>query len=723
MLKFPYFKQFDKMDCGPSCLLMVAKFYGKNYSLQTLKEKSFLARQGVSLLGMSDAAEEIGFNTQKVKISFDFLQENVKLPCIIHWRENHFVVVYKIVNNIVFIADPARKKLKYKKADFLKFWLPENQEMGFALLLEPTKNFYEKIDEPFAKFDVSFLCKYLKPYRWLFIQILIGMLLGSIFQLIPPFLTQAVVDTGIKNKDIGFIKLILFAQLALFISRATVDFIRGWLLLHIGNKVNINLVYDFLLKLVKLPIKFFDIRFVGDIFQRIGDHSRIEFFLSRSILPIIFSLVNLIVFSLVLISYNIRIFFIYLIGSILYILWINSFLKKRRAIDFERFSQSSKNQDVIYQLIRGMYEIKLNSCEEKKIDNWSQIQSKLYNINIKALSLSQFQQTGNVIINETKNILITFFAALEVVNGNITFGMMLAIQYIVGQLNSPIENLISFIYTAQDAKISLERINEIHKREEEKNNQRALFKTDKNIEIQELFYQYGSKHSPYVIKNLSLTIPANKTTAIVGMSGSGKTTLIKLLLGLYEPTQGNILIGNHKLNEINLDLWRKNIGTVMQDGFIFTDTIEGNIALSADTIDYKKLYDAAELANIHTFIGSLPLKYQTKIGSEGVGLSQGQKQRILIARAAYKNPAYLFFDEATNSLDANNEKMIVNNMKSFFKDKTVVIVAHRLSTVKNADQIVVLDEGQIIEKGSHQDLVKQKGVYYNLVKNQLEIDK
>ncbi len=543
-------------------------------------------------------------------------------------------------------------------------------------------------------------------------------------QLIFPFLTQSIVDFGITNQNISFIYLVLIAQLMLFLSRTSVEFIRSWILLHISTRINISLVSDFLMKLMKLPISFFDSKMIGDLMQRINDQHRIETFLTSQTLNILFSMINLLIFGVVMAIYSIPIFLIFFGGSALYFMWVFFFMKKRRDLDFKRFDQMSRNQSNLIQLITGMQEIKLNNCEKQKRWEWENIQAKMFKVSVKSLSLNQYQQSGAVIINESKNIIITFIAATSVIHGNMTLGMMLAVQYILGQLNSPIEQMIGFAQATQDAKISLERLGEIHNMKDEEVpdfNRLTYLPKNRDIKISDLFFQYEGPHSEMVLKNISLLIPEKKVTAIVGMSGCGKTTLIKLMLGFYPATKGEIMIGDNSLYNFSTKLWRKHCGIVMQDGYIFSDTIAKNIAISDESVNKEKLLNAVRVANIQDFIESLPLAYNTKIGSDGHGLSQGQKQRILIARAVYKNPDFLFFDEATSALDANNERVIMNNLDEFFKGRTVIVVAHRLSTVKNADQILVLEGGKIAELGTHEQLTRMKGSYYNLVKNQLEL--
>lgn len=731
MRKFTHYHQHDAMDCGPTCLRMVAKHHGRSFSIQSLRDNSYLSREGVSLFGISKAAESIGFRTIAVKASFAQLMEEAPLPAIVHWNQNHFVVVYRIVSGqnkiIVKVADPAGGLVDYTKEEFLRCWISDNMEgmdVGVALLLEPTPDFYSQEDEKLDKTRLGYLFSYLRPYRKLLVQLFFGLLVGSLLQLIFPFLTQSLVDYGIGNQKIGFIYLVLIAQLALTVGKVSVEFIRGWILLHIGARINISLISDFLIKLMKLPMRYFDTKMVGDLIQRIGDHNRIESFLTGTTLSVAFAVFNLIIFGAVLAYYNLMIFAVFLFGSAIYFAWVWIFLKRRAELDHKRFAQMSANQSNLIQLIQGMPEIKLNGCEQQKRWEWERIQSKIFKVSIKGLALTQYQQSGAVLINESKNALISVFAASAVISGNMTLGMMLAAQYIIGQMNSPIDQLISFLNATQDAKLSIERLGEVHLRDNEEKED-GYYRTDipksADIAISNLSFSYDGPESDLVLEDLSLCILAGKTTAIVGMSGSGKTTLLKLLLGFYPPNRGEIRIGGNLLERYSINEWRKRCGIVMQDGFIFSDTIARNIAPADEVVDREKLIHACSVACILDFIESLPLGFNTKIGSDGHGLSQGQRQRMLIARAVYKNPDYIFFDEATNALDANNEKAIMGNLNEFFRGRTVVVVAHRLSTVRNADQIVVLDHGRITEVGTHRELVERKVGYYQLVKNQLEL--
>jgi len=727
MSKFPHYRQLDAMDCGATCLRMIAKYYGRLYTAQTLRQRSSITREGVSLLGISDAAESIGMRTMGVKTTLENLEKEKVTPFIAHWNQNHFVVVYKIDKNKVYVADPGASKITYTKQEFIKHWAStekDGNKQGIALLLEPTPAFYENQDEKQSRTSFKFLLNYLKPHKKLIGQLILSLIFGSLIQLIFPFLTQSIVDFGIANNNLSFITLVLIAQMVLFVSRMSVDFIRSWIMLHISTRINISLISDFLIKLMKLPIGFFDTKMTGDLLQRIGDHDRIESFLTGQSLATLFSFVNLIIFGIVLVYYSFTIFLVFLIGSALYIGWIYLFMKKRRELDHKRFREASAEQSNKIQLIQAMQEIKLQNAEKQMRWEWERIQVRLFKVSIKGLALSQYQSLGTVFINESKNLIITFLSAYFVVKGNLTLGMMLAIQYIIGQLNSPVSQIIGFVQSWQDAKISMERLGEIHNKEDEENpNEQKIniLPTDKSLKIENIEFQYTPPHSEIVLKDVSLLIPENKVTAIVGTSGSGKTTLVKLLLGFYNHYKGNILLGDNQLKNYSQAWWRSQVGAVMQDGFIFNDTIARNIAVGQENIDKLRLVEAVKTANIQEFIENLPLGYNTKIGSEGTGLSQGQKQRILIARAVYKNPQYLFFDEATNSLDANNEKIIMDNLNRFFKGRTVVIVAHRLSTVKNADQIVVIEKGEIVEVGTHEHLTNLRGVYFELVKNQLEL--
>ncbi len=724
---FPFVKQYDAMDCGPACLKMIAGFYKKNFSLDYLRRKCFITKEGVSFLGLSEAADSVGFRTLGVKIPFEMLEKKVTLPCIVHWRQRHFVVVYKIFKDKVWIADPASGLITYSRGEFEKNWattLSEGKQTGLALIIEPAPALYDTEDQPEKAGGFRFLLKYFRLYRKYIGQLLLGLLIGSLIQLIFPFLTKSIIDVGINNNDIGFIYLILFAQLALVLGRMSVEFIRGWLLLHIGSRVNVAIVSGFLQKLMNLPVAFFDTKLTGDIFQRIEDNNRIEEFLTSASLSILFSFVNLLVFGIVLGIFSFKIFVLFLTGTALYIMWVSLFMKSRAKLDNIRFKEMSASNSKLINIINGMQEIKLTQSELSKRWDWENHQASLFGLKVKGLSLIQYQSAGATLINEVMNILITIVAAAAVIKGNMTLGMMLAVQFIIGQMNVPVNQIIGFFRMSQDAKMSLDRLAEVHNMEDEESdseNKVRKLPDNKTIQISDLSFQYEGPRSPFALRNATLQIEANKVTAIVGVSGSGKTTLLKLLLRFYNPVNGNLSIGGTELSNISLKVWREKVGAVMQDGFLFPDTIAGNIAPGIEKIDETRLIQAAETANIRGFIETLPLGYNTKIGANGHGLSEGQKQRLLIARIIYKNPEIVIFDEATNSLDANTEKAIVENLSGFFKEKTVIIVAHRLSTVRNADKIVVLEGGQIIETGNHSSLIENRGAYFNLVKNQLEL--
>ncbi|MBK1896137.1 peptidase domain-containing ABC transporter [Chryseobacterium paridis] len=726
--KFPFYIQPDSKDCGPTCLRIISKYYGKNISLQQIRNLSETTRNGSSLLSLSDAAEDLGFRSLGVQVSFESLVKEIQLPCIVHWNKNHFVVVYKIdKNNIVYISDPSYGLINYNRDEFIKQWIGVNSnektEDGIVLMLETTPSFFQdEFDDTDNKASFKFLSKYLLKYKSLIIQLAVGLIAGSLLSVIFPFLTQSIVDVGIQNQDLNFIYVVLLAQVMLFLGRMGIDIIRSWILLHLSSRINISIISDFFIKLMKLPINFFDTRMTGDIMQRINDHHRIEQLLTNSSLNTLFSLINLVIFSIILLFYDYRLFIVYIVGAGSYIGWILFFLGKRKELDYKRFSQVSQEQSKVMELINGMQEIKMHNAEKQKRWDWEFLQVKLFKIRIKSLSLEQWQSVGGNFINQIKDILVSFLSAKLVLDGNLTLGMMLSVQYIIGQLNSPLLQLIDFIKQTQDAKISLERLREIHDKddEESKDEQYVHDLPQKDIEIENMSFRYiGS--DLHIFENLNLIIPYQKTTAIVGTSGSGKTTLLKLLMKFYEPTEGEIKIGNTKLKNISPRYWRDHCGVVMQEGYVFNDTISNNIAIGEDHVNKEKLRKSVEIANIKEFIEELPLSYNTKIGNEGLGISGGQKQRLFIARAVYKSPDYIFFDEATSALDANNEKVIMENLEQFFKGKTAIIIAHRLSTVKHADKIIVLHKGKVVEEGNHGELVALKGEYYRLVKNQLEL--
>ena len=732
-MKLIFFKQLNAMDCGPTCLRMISKYYGKHYNIDRIREIAGYSKEGTSLLGISDAAEKIGFRTRGVQLTFDQLTKEAPLPCILHWDQYHFVVLnstskWNINANVLTIADPAKGIIKFTKDEFLRQWVStlneKGEQIGTALLLEPTAEFYKQAGEKENKLSWGLVFQYLQQSRWQIIQVFIALLITSLLQLIFPFLTQSIVDVGINTRNLQYITVVLIAQLMLIFSRTFVDFIRTRILLHISTIVNLSILSDFWIKLTRLPISYFDSHHTGDTIQRIGDHKQIQNFLTGSALNTLFSLFNFVVFAFILAQYNIQLFFVFAVGSIIYFAWVQIFLRIRRKINYQTFHISAKENNATLQLVQGMQEIKLHNAEKLKRWEWENIQAGIFKLNFRSLNYSQIQQAGALLINQGKDVFITFLVAGLVIDGKLTLGAMLAIQYIIGQLSSPIEQFVGFVQSAQDAKISMERLNEIHQLKDEENSEANFINQlpeNKSIHFNNLSFTYPGAGNEPVLQNINLQIPEGKVTAIVGVSGSGKTTILKLLLKFYDYYNGDIKIGETNYRYISPSFWRKQCGAVLQEGYIFNDTIARNIAVGVELIDYENLIRCCKTSNILSFVESLPNGFNTQLGAEGVGMSQGQKQRLLIARAIYKDPQYLFFDEATNALDANNEKVIVENLQQFFQGRTVIVVAHRLSTVKNADKIIVLHKGTIVEEGTHHELCDLSGMYYELVKNQLEL--
>lgn len=730
---FPHFRQMDSFDCGATCLQMIAKYYGKNYSQRTLREYSFISREGSSLMGVCDAAEKIGFHTTGVKTSLRYLQERVTLPCMLHWNQNHYVVLYRIrkkrKETIYHIADPASYLVKFSEKEFKSHWLSTKQndnERGIVLMLQPDTDFYQREDEgDKAKMrSISHYFRYLIPYRWQLGQIVTCMVMYMVLGLIFPFLTQSMVDVGIRNSNLNFVLLILVSQFILTFTDMGINFLHNWIALHVNTRVDLALMSDFWRKLMNLPIRFFDTRMTGDLMQRLGDHGRIRNFLINDSIGILFSSITFLLYTILLAYYNLTLLLIFLTGHILYAAWVMSFLRYRRELDYQAFDLQAKNRSCVIQLIQGMQEIKLNNNERQKRWEWEELQARFFHNNMRGLKIDQIKRLGAQLITRSTGLIVSFFVAKQVIEGKMTFGMMMALSYIMGHVSGPISNFIGFIHSLQNAQISLERLNEIHGQDEEDNAKLSLrteLPTDKSIRIRDLSFSYSGSPREYVLKGISLLIPAHKITAIVGVSGSGKTTIMKLLQGFYNPQEGELKVDETPLQLISPHFWRSKVGAVMQDGYIFSDTIAKNIAVGEDEIDKERLTKAVHIANIGDFIEKLPLGYNTKIGMEGNGVSQGQRQRILIARAVYKNPEYLFFDEATNALDTKNEKTIMENLMEFYKGKTVVICAHRLSTIRRADQIVVLNDGRVVETGTHDELMERHMEYYHLVENQLEM--
>ena len=742
---YPHFQQRDSYDCGPTCLQMIAQFYGKKFDIEFLREKCFITRNGVSALGITEAAEFIGFKTLIVKTNIEILIEECPLPVILHWNQEHFIVLYKAKKNFFsflnkhkknyyLIADPAYNLQTIDEETLQKCWLSEDTKKGIAILLEPQAEFYNQ--KYFLKKTNIWqnIFKYIIPFKHKIFRIVLLLTLSVLISLCFPFLNQSLVDKGIVLKNYNLINLFIISQIVLFTADTIINLIRNRLLLNTNTKISLHIVSNFLKKLLQLPIRFFDSKSVGDVSQRIQDHQRIQDFLTGDFIQTSFAIIELIIYGALLFYYQINIGFIFVGIGIVSVLWIFRFQKKREQLDYIKFNQNKIYQDKLHEMIVGMQEIKLFGAENTKRWEWEFLQQRMYKLNVKSLILEQWQQTGFHFLSYLKNILISLITAYAVVNEQLSIGIMLSISYIIGVTNSPFEQLVSFFKSAQNAKMSFERMQEVENKmneKEEVNNIvnediKNLIETTSSIEFKDVSFQYNGPHSKYALHDINLSISKNKITAIVGVSGSGKTTLLKLLLGFYKPTKGFIHLITNKSKKIDISniepsIWRSICGTVMQDSYVFYDTIEKNICLDGKEINKNQFKMACNISNVEAFVKELPNEYKTLIGSNGTGLSGGQKQRILIARAVYKNPQFIFFDEATSSLDANNEQQIMQQLLSYFKNKTVLIIAHRLSTVKNADEIIVLEKGQIIERGNHHQLVQLQGNYFNLVKNQLAL--
>ncbi len=723
---FPFYHQLEEMDCGATCLRMVARSYGRYYSLEYLRELTYLGKQGVTLLGISDAAELLGLQTLALRTKYDQLRHEIPLPCILPWREDHFVVLYHINDRFVWIADPAAGKFRLRREEFLRRWSDEKQDdqaTGVALVLETTPEFYDRDREGVDKSSLRYVFQYFVKYRQLLLQLLLGFGLGSAIQIVIPFLIKSLVDIGVQNVDYNFVFLVVMAQFVLFVTQVGMEALRRWILLHVGVRVNISLISDFLIKLTRLPLGFFDTRMTGDLLQRISDHERVQRFFTTTSLSSIFSLINFTAFSLVLYFWNPIVLLIFLGGTLLNLLWVLFFQRRKRELDYKRFDQSSENQSRLIELIDGMQEIKLHNAEKQKRWAWERVQARLFRTSLSTLSIDQAQRTGANLIGESKNLFITLVVATAVLDGTMTLGMLVAIHYIVGQLNGPISRFVEFMRSYQETRISLERMNEIHTKADEEESEKKITILPElgDLTMEHVSFRYQGPHSPTVLRNVNVRIPRGRVTAIVGSSGSGKTTLLKLLLGFYQPTDGTVRVGDVNLNSIASRLWRARCGIVLQEGYIYSDTVAKNIALGEEIIDKRRLLRAVKMANIQNFIESLPMGYNTPIGQNGIGLSQGQKQRILIARTVYKNPSYIFLDEATTALDAYNEMLVMENLLEYFRGKTVIIVAHRLSTIMNADHVIVVEEGEVVEQGVHSELMYNQGAYYQMVRNQTEL--
>ena len=722
--------QTDSMDCGAACLCMIARHYGKKYSMRFFRENAHISREGISMLGLSMAAEKVGFRTLSAKITVEQLAEQIALPCILHWDGRHYVVCHRVSgkgsDRVFHICDPAIGKIRVRGDELRSHWLSGHlgeEEVGLAMQLEPAPDFREKQPEdPADGFGLLFFSRYILPHKWQLAGLLFGALVVMTMGYFLPFISQSVVDIGILGRNMDFIVLMMAMQLMISFSQTTVMFMQGWVSLHVNTVINVRLISDYLGKLARMPLPFFEVRTLGDILQRIGDHDRIKSFLMNDLTDIVFATVTFVTFSVVLGIYNWRILAIFLLGNTAYALWVVSFMHYRRELDNRVFQQSATLQNNMVQFIRGMQEIKLNNLEERKCREWESLQAGLYRLGRRGLMIGQVQQAGLLVFSTTTGIAISYMTARRVVDGEMTLGMMTSLSFILGQVSGPIGSFIGFIQRYQDARISLERLGDIHARKEggmDEGTGRNGMPTGKDIRFRNVSFSYNGMDRDMVLKDISFTIPQGHVTAIVGRSGCGKTTLMKLMQGFYQPVHGTVEVGGTPLPDISLREWRTHLGAVMQDGYIFSDSIAGNVAVDEDA-DMARVEDALEAVNMKGFVHSLPNGTDTKIGEDGLQLSQGQRQRILLARVIYKRPEYIFLDEATNSLDTKNENDIMAYIKKNLKGHTVIIVAHRLSTIRDADSIVVLENGRVAEQGVHSQLLCNKGIYYQLVQAQLD---
>lgn len=724
---FPSLKQQDQNDCGPTCLKMICKYYEVNVSIEYLRELSYVTYYGTSMLSLSRSAEQLGFRTISSKLTLKNFIKNFSLPTIIHWKQHHFIVVYKIKKNKIYVSDPAIGKITYDIDSFLDGWSGEQNidSIGFVLFIEATPDIYEN-ERGEKGISFSYFLGYFKGFKKQYVQIVLGMIASMLITFVTPFITQSIVDVGINGRNMGFINLMLIAQLVLASSSIIIGFIQNWLFMHMGTRISLSIATGYISKVMKLSIPYLERKTIGDFMQRMSDNSRIQGFISSSTLSTLFSFLNVIVFGIIMATFDLKILAVFLLGSTLYAGWILLFIKKRKEYDYKKFDQNSQSQTSIIQIFNGIRDIKLYNFEQEKRWEWERIQSRGYLLSMKQLGLNQVQQSGAFFIENAKNITITYLVVSSVISGQITFGTMISIQYILGQMGSPLLQLIGFINSYQDAKISLQRIGEIHtqaneeadeENEDKIHNPHAI--KNKSIEFQNVTFSYNKLVEEPILKNVDIHIPEGKFTAVVGESGSGKTTLIKILLGFYKINRGSVKIGELDLSNLSAKMWRDQCGAVLQDSYLFSCSILDNIALNSENVQMEKVYEAARLANIHDFITSLPLAYKTKIGENGLTLSQGQKQRIFIARIIYKDPGFLFFDEATNALDSENESTIMKNISEKLGGKTIIFVSHRLSAIKRADNIIVMKDGEVAESGKHNDLMKSKGIYYMLNKKQL----